>query len=284
MTKITRKTKKPVSRGARAVALAEGWSREDINRGYSHFNTELGLFLPYFKETENRCGTKILPALHIEVLGDLGAFDTDEDAALYGEKFFGEKIFHYDLGEDEEISLYWFVDEPLTRDTIERYLAEKYGEDHRFKPSYETEPKEQKVENAFIVQNTFFESPNFSMFDHGETSNVRSCQYYQHAERVARAVVLEILRYYNESDSIATVEACEGKDFYATFGGADFCTVHFKDVVTNIINIIDVNTGKPAHKSNICSHCGCDPEAEPYCMSPGTHCPMCGSKWGEKNY
>lgn len=139
--RITRKTRRPITREIRKFAREDGWSEEDIKRGYSYFNTQLGACRPYEGKGD---GWEIHSALHVEVIGIMGVFNSDEEAALYGEKFFDEKIFHYDLGKEEEISLYWFVDEPTTRKTIEAYLAEKYGENHGFTPEYETINNQQK--------------------------------------------------------------------------------------------------------------------------------------------
>ena len=136
MKNITKATKKPVAKRDIEIAIEEGWSERDIERGYSYFTTELGIFKPYDPKVVGNDG--FLDARHIEVLGILGAYNSDREAALYGVKFYGEKVFRYDLGDDEEISLYWFVDEPETRKSIEDYLVRKYGGNHGFKPSFET--------------------------------------------------------------------------------------------------------------------------------------------------
>lgn len=124
---ITKETRRPITDSMREEF--EGvWDKFTVERGYGYFESDL-FDLP----------NKPSSAKHIERLDDMDVFDSDMDAALYGEKFCGEKIFHYDLGEDEQISYLWFVDEPETRKEVEDYLVRKFGRDHGLKPDYETE-------------------------------------------------------------------------------------------------------------------------------------------------
>lgn len=136
-TEITRSTRRPITKELKTLAREDGWSEQEIERGYGYFNTELGIMRPYNGPSEG-CRTLAADALHIECIGIMGVFDSDKEAALYGEKFYGEKLLHYELGEDEEISLFWFKDEPKTREAIANYLEWKYGPEHNILPAYET--------------------------------------------------------------------------------------------------------------------------------------------------
>lgn len=108
------------------------WDKETVDKGYGHFESDI-FDLP----------GKPSFAKHIERIDDIDAFNSDMEAAFYAEKFFGEKIFHYDIGEDEQVSFLWFVDEPQTRRDVEAYLERRFGKDHGLTPDYETVRREE---------------------------------------------------------------------------------------------------------------------------------------------
>lgn len=129
--KITEDTRRLITDEIKEFAREDEWSEFEVERGYGHFDTNLF----------DHDGV-IVHSKHIQVIGLMDVFDSDMEAALYGEKFYGEKIFHYDVdcGDDcQNIQDMWFVDEPETRKAVEDYLVRMFGPDHGFKPDYETE-------------------------------------------------------------------------------------------------------------------------------------------------
>lgn len=135
---ITKETRKPITAEMRRE-FEVIWDKFTVDRGYGYFESDL-LDLP----------GKPSSAKHIERLDEMDVFDSDIEAALYGEKFFGEKLFHYDLGSDEEISYYWFVDEPQTRKDVEEYLNRRFGEGHGILPDYETIHNEKELQKPSL--------------------------------------------------------------------------------------------------------------------------------------
>ena len=131
--RITEDTRRPITEEIKEFAREDDWGEFEVERGYGHFDTNLF----------DHDGV-IVNSKHIQVIGIMDVFDSDMEAALYAEKFYGEKIFHYDVdcgNGDQNIQYMWFVDEPETRKAVEDYLVRKFGPDHGFKPDYETNGK-----------------------------------------------------------------------------------------------------------------------------------------------
>lgn len=128
---ITESTRRPITDEIKEFAREDDWSEFEVERGYGYFNTDL------FDHDDVLINSK-----HIQCIGIMDVFDSDMEAALYAEKFYGEKIFHYDVEcgtWNQELRDMWFVDEPETRKAVEDYLERMFGPGHGLKPDYETE-------------------------------------------------------------------------------------------------------------------------------------------------
>ena len=124
---------------------------------------------------------------------------------------------------------------------------------------------EQNNSLRFKVTMTFFESPNFNLTSDGETVELALVGTRETAEMFAKAYALEILRSYNVNPGQNHFDKRDEDEFYADFGRDDFCTIRWKDCISNIFTIIE-----------LCPNCGGDPSSDPYALSVNTHCPNCG--------
>ena len=112
----TEYTRKKLTEQEIQEIMQEGWSREDIERGFGIFVNDAIMG----------------GAEHIEKIDDVGMYDGDSIAAEVAESEYGIKLIHdipYDKIHDTDIAN--FVDNPENRELISKYLKKEYDIDWR---------------------------------------------------------------------------------------------------------------------------------------------------------
>lgn len=210
--RITRETRRPITDEIKEFAREWEWGEFEVEHGYGYFETN----------KFDHDGV-VVRSRHIEMIGDMDVFDSDMEAALYAEKFCGEKIFHYDVDTGgpgaENLKYMWFVDEPETRKAVEDYLVRKFGPDHGFVPDYET--VERFIGNfpkTFVYQNLADESDR-EVFTLGAIDNQGQGYYLSDSEGFVRSVGNEVGDYDLNGDGVVEYNEFALNGLYFEFNG-----------------------------------------------------------------
>lgn len=209
---ITRETRRPITDEIKEFAREWEWGEFEIEHGYGYFETN----------KFDHDGVTV-HSRHIEVIGDMDVFDSDMEAALYAEKFYMEKIFHYDVDDGEpgaeNLKHMWFVDDPETRKAVEDYLARKFGPDHGFTPDYETvERFVGKFPKSFVYQNLADEADR-EVFTIGAIDNQGQGYYLSDCDGFVRSVGNEVGEYDLNGDGVVEYNEFALNGLFFEFNG-----------------------------------------------------------------
>ena len=118
--------KLPVAPHIMIEGKADGWRGKELKNGWGFFDADM-------LDTPNE---RAVGACYIDRIDSMWLFDSAYDVAEYAKLYDGVDYFYYECG--DEIDDYPFVDDPVTRKCVERYLTANYGANHGIKPKYES--------------------------------------------------------------------------------------------------------------------------------------------------